>query len=100
SGQAPVAAPDRSAARRDAWGTEVSATRAVAARAWRYWRTDPRYLSGMIATIILPVVIIFLLGGIVLLPTALILGLGPLMAGTVGWGRHNDVAYDGTAFWM
>src|SRR5690606_29096361 len=23
-----------------------------------------------------------------------------LVAGAVGWGRHNDTAFDGTAFWM
>lgn len=83
---------DRSTTRR--------AVHAVALRAWRYWCTDPRYLSGMVATITLPPVLIVVLGGVLHLPDALVLAVVPIVAGAAGWGRHNDVAFDGTAFWL
>jgi ABC-2 type transport system permease protein len=31
---------------------------------------------------------------------AWLLGMAPLMGYLLGWGMHNDLAYDGTAFWL
>ena len=45
-------------------------------------------------------VIVLLVATVVDAPAAVALSMGPLMAGTIGWGRHNDVAFDGSAFWM
>jgi ABC-2 type transport system permease protein len=30
----------------------------------------------------------------------LVFSIPVLLAGTIGWGRHNDVAYDSTALWL
>ncbi|KGM13937.1 hypothetical protein N869_07885, partial [Cellulomonas bogoriensis 69B4 = DSM 16987] len=73
---------------------------AVTRRCLRYWAADPRYLSAMLASVALPLVIVLLLGAVVEAPAAVVLSIAPLMGGTIGWGRHNDVAYDGSAFWM
>jgi ABC-2 type transport system permease protein len=73
---------------------------AIARRALRYWATDPRYLSSLLGAVVAPVLIVLLVATVVDAPAAVALSMGPLMAGTIGWGRHNDVAYDGSAFWM
>ncbi len=73
---------------------------AVRARTLRSWRADPRYLSQLVAALLLPTVgggmAIVVAGGagvwITALPIALALG--------VGWGRHNDLAYDASAVWI
>jgi ABC-2 type transport system permease protein len=75
-------------------------TRAVARRALRYWTADPRYLSAMLAAVGMSALLVLLAGAVVGTPAAVALAAAPLMAGTIGWGRHNDVAYDGSAFWM
>ncbi|NTW40965.1 MAG: ABC transporter permease, partial [Cellulomonadaceae bacterium] len=86
----PGRAPDRTAV----------VTRAVARRAWRYWTADPRYQSAMLAAVLAPVVMVLLVATVVHAPAAVALSMGPFMAATIGWGRHNDVAMDGSAFWM
>ena len=83
------------------WFARVPATPtgAVAARALTYWRRDPRYLAAVGLMPLLP------LG--LLVPNLVGQGrhptLGLLMAPTIGYllgyGLHNDLAYDGTAFW-
>ena len=79
---------------------EQRASRAVAARARRYWTGDPRYLSALVSVLLLPAVIVLLLGAV--LPDARVAALvvGPLLAAGIGWGRHDDTAYDGTAYWL
>lgn len=76
------------------------ATLAIARRSLRYWATDPRYLAALLGAVVAPVLIVLLVATVVDAPAAVALTMGPLMAATIGWGRHNDVAYDGTAFWM
>lgn len=73
---------------------------AVARRGLRYWTADPRYLSALLGAVLAPVLIVVLVASVAQAPDAMALGLGMLVGGTLGWGRHNDVAYDGTAFWL
>lgn len=73
---------------------------AVTRRSLRSWAADPRYTSSLLGAVVLPVAIVGLVATVVDAPPAVALSMGPLMAGSIGWGRHNDVAYDGTAFWM
>lgn len=73
---------------------------AVARRGIRYWSADPRYLSAFLGAVVAPVLIIVLATSVASTPDAVALSLAMLVGGTLGWGRHNDVAYDGTAFWL
>lgn len=73
---------------------------AVARRGLRSWTTDPRYTSGLVGAVALPVVIVLLAATVVDAPAAVALSMAPLMAGTIAWGRHNDTAFDGTALWL
>lgn len=73
---------------------------AVAARSIVYWVRDPRYSVPPLMIPLIPLVLVpaFLLSGIsaeitVWLPV-------PLMCLVLGWLVHNDVAQDGTAFWL
>jgi ABC-2 type transport system permease protein len=75
-------------------------TRVVRARVVQYWATDPRYLVSAVGVLVTPA---FFYG--LVMP---ILGLDPrwafagpiLLASSIGWGRHNDVALDSSALWM
>lgn len=87
-------------ARRPEHRAALTAAFAVARRAWRYWIADPRYLSAMLGGVVAPLLVVLLLTTVVDAPLGVALALGPIMAGTLGWGRHNDVAFDGAAFWM
>lgn len=73
---------------------------AVARRGLRYWTADPRYMSALLGAVVAPVLIVVLAASIADAPDAIALGLATIVGGTLGWGRHNDVAYDGTAFWL
>jgi ABC-2 type transport system permease protein len=81
--------------RSPATGRYVAA--AVARRARRYWATDPRFVAGIAAGLVLPVVITGL--ATMLAPSVAVLA-GPLLGATLGWGRHNETAFDGSALWM
>ncbi len=76
------------------------AAAAIARRGLRYWTADPRYMSALAGSVVAPVLLVVLIAAVVDTPAAVALGLGGFMAGTIGWGRHNDVAYDGSAFWL
>ena len=70
---------------------------AVAARAGTYWVRDPRFNVPAVMTTILPAGL--LIPG--LRGSDLALVAMPLVSAyLVGWGQHNDVGYDSTAFWM
>jgi ABC-2 type transport system permease protein len=77
-----------------------SAQRAVASRARRYWITDPRYLSGLVSVMVFPALFFTLVYPIFGSPIAVVVAVPVLLAGTIGWGRHNDVAFDSTALWL
>ncbi len=76
------------------------ASTAVRARLLHYWFTDPRYLSNLIGVLLMPLLTVGLI-----LP---VFGLDPrwafaaplMLAATIGWGRHNDIAYDSSALWL
>ncbi|MBX9244963.1 hypothetical protein ICW40_09090, partial [Actinotalea ferrariae] len=87
-------------ARDDRRGPDALAARAVLRRSLRYWTGDPRYVSAMLGAVAAPVVIVLLLATVVDAPAAVALAMGPLMAGTIAWGRHNDLAFDGSVLWM
>lgn len=78
------------------FGTAV----AIGRRAARYWAGDPRYLAALASTLLMPLLIALLLSvvGARAVPGAIL--VAPLVAAAIGWGRHNDTAFDGTAFWM
>lgn len=71
---------------------------AIAARAGSYWLRDPRLNFPAIMTMLLPAGLLIPGVGsdsrlaLVMMPVA--------SAYLIGWGQHNDVGYDGTAFWM
>jgi len=78
----------------------VAASLAIAARSSRYWVADPRYVVALISSIVIPLLIAVMLATVGTAPRSVTLSVGILVAGTIGWGRHNDVALDGSAFWM
>ena len=76
-------------------GTPIGA---IAARAGTYWVRDPRLNFPGLVTAVLP-------AGLLIPGTAsgshLALVAMPLASAyLIGWGQHNDVGYDSTAFWM
>lgn len=76
-------------------GTPVGA---VAARTAVYWRRDPRLGFPALITTIFPAGLVFAwhFGG-----SELALAAMPLASAyMLGWGQHNDVGYDSTAFWL
>jgi len=70
---------------------------AVAARCLTYWVRDVRYVGNLTVLPVVAVAIYFLTGGA---HTAVLLGVTPLVAFTLGWAIAADVAYDNTAFWL
>ena len=72
-------------------------TGAVAARSITSWRQDPRYLSSGVLMLLLPLGLLVspLTGG----SSAWSLAMAPAAGFLLGWSTHNDIAYDGTAFW-
>lgn len=78
----------------------TSTTRAVLARSARSWRIDPRYVAQVVGAVAMPT----FLGGVAV---AALGSRGPwlfavpiVLAVTIGWGRHNDLAYDSSAVWL
>jgi len=79
---------------------ERTPTGAVTARALRYWRRDPRYLTALVALIAIPLLVVFLGATSVLPAGAAALAAAPVLGWALGWTGHNDVAYDGSAVWL
>ena len=81
------------------WFSWVPATPAgaVAARSITSWRRDPRYVSSVALMLLLPLGLLVspLTGG----SSAGSLAMAPAAGFLLGWSTHNDIAYDGTAFW-
>lgn len=73
-------------------------TMTVAARAITYWRRDPRYVVSALSLLLGPLVLLLpsLTGG----GQGWSLAMAPIAGYLLGWAMHNDVSYDGTAFWM
>ena len=70
---------------------------AVAARCLTYWRRDPRYLASAALVLLLPLGL--MLSSLTGSRSGWPLAMAPITGYLLGWGMHNDVAYDGTAFW-
>jgi len=75
----------------------ATSTGAVAARSISSWLRDPRYISSVALMLLLPLgsLLPSLRGGSELWPLA----MAPTAGFLLGWSMHNDIAYDGTAFW-
>jgi ABC-2 type transport system permease protein len=98
----PRGATSERAVTRDAglgWFARMPATPAgaVAARSLTSWRRDPRYISSVALMLLLPLGLLLppLSGGSNLWSLA----MAPTAGFLLGWSMHNDIAYDGTAFW-
>lgn len=96
-GDSVLAAARRSGTARS-WLTPV--TRAVLVRTSRSWRSDPRYIAQLVGAVIFPVI----MGAVALVFAsnvgAWIAALPVALAVTIGWGRHNDLAYDSSGMWL
>jgi ABC-2 type transport system permease protein len=75
----------------------ASPTGAVAARSIVSWRRDPRYVTAGALMILLPLALA--LPALTGSGSMWTLAMAPTAGFMLGWGTHNDIAYDGTAFW-
>ncbi|MGC4174258.1 hypothetical protein [Demequina sp.] len=73
---------------------------AVYARTARAWRSDPRYVTGLIAAVLMPTVFVAVIIPAFDLDPRWAFAAPFVLATSVGWGRHNDVAYDSSALWL
>ncbi|NYG08202.1 ABC-2 type transport system permease protein [Phycicoccus badiiscoriae] len=71
---------------------------AIAARAGTYWVRDPRFNMPAVMTVLLPAGL--LIPGIGSGSDLALVAMPLASAYLIGWGQHNDVGYDSTAFWM
>jgi ABC-2 type transport system permease protein len=71
---------------------------AIAARAGTYWVRDPRLNVPGLTTALLPAGL--LVPGLASDSHLALAGMPLASAYLIGWGQHNDVGYDSTAFWM
>jgi ABC-2 type transport system permease protein len=71
---------------------------AIAARAGTYWVRDPRFNFPAVMTILLPAGL--LVPGVSSGSELALVAMPVVSAYLIGWGQHNDVGYDSTAFWM
>ena len=75
-------------------------TRAVRARMLVSWGTDARYLVAASGVVALPVIFFAIAMPVLGLDTRWAFVAPVMLAASIGWGRHNDVAYDHTALWL
>jgi len=73
---------------------------AVYARVARAWRSDPRYVTGLVSVVVMPAAFVAIIIPAFDLDPRWALAAPFVMATSVGWGRHNDIAYDSSAVWM
>jgi len=75
-------------------------TKAVLVRTLRSWRSDPRYITQLVGAVVFPLMI----GGLALVfagdAGVWVAALPVALAVTIGWGRHNDIAYDSSGVWL
>ncbi|WP_062461271.1 hypothetical protein [Demequina soli] len=77
-----------------------AATGAVHARLLRTWSSDPRYLASLAGVLLLPATFLVLVMPVFDLDRRWAYLVPIILATTIGWGRHNDVAFDSTALWL
>ena len=80
--------------------TMPQAQRAVVERQRRYWSSDPRYLVSLSGVVAFPLLYVVLAMTAFGLDAAWAYVAPLLLAASIGWGRHNDVAFDSTAMWI
>jgi len=87
-------------ARRSVLAAVPGAVGAVADRCLKYWRRDPRYSLSLVIVFVLPLLVLVLvpLGWISLQTWGLV--VAPVVGYVLGWGLHNDIAYDADPWWM
>jgi ABC-2 type transport system permease protein len=66
----------------------------------RSWRTDPRYITGLSAVILMPAVFVAVIIPAFDLDPRWAFAAPFVLATSIGWSRHNDVAYDSSALWL
>jgi ABC-2 type transport system permease protein len=75
-------------------------TRAVWVRSARSWRIDPRYVAQVVGAVAMPAIV----GGVAVAAFGSrgpwLFALPVALGVTIGWGRHNDLAYDASATWL
>jgi len=75
-------------------------TRAVLVRTLRSWRSDPRYITQLVGAVVFPL----MMGALALVfagdAGVWIAALPVALGVTIGWGRHNDLAYDSSGMWI
>ncbi|MDN4478893.1 hypothetical protein QQX10_11395 [Demequina sp. SYSU T00039] len=73
---------------------------AVHARLRRAWLSDPRYLASLAGVLLLPASFFILVVPVFDLDGRWAYAVPLMLAASVGWGRHNDVAFDSTGLWL
>lgn len=73
---------------------------AVHARLRRAWLSDPRYLASLAGILLLPASFFILVVPVFDLDGRWAYAVPLMLAASVGWGRHNDVAFDSTGLWL
>jgi len=91
---------ERRSASRFAFERPTVAGVAVTARAIRYWFSDPRYLAAIVSVAVFPILFFFLVYPAFGSPVGVVVAVPIMLAGTIGWGRHNDLAFDSSALWL
>ena len=81
-------------------GDRVGPAGAVYARAARAWRTDPRYITGLTGVVLVPIIFVAVIVPVFDLDPRWSFAAPFVLATSIGWGRHNDVAYDSSALWL
>lgn len=76
------------------------AAAAVHARLRRAWLSDPRYLASLAGVLLLPAAFVVLVVPVFDLDARWSYAVPLILAATIGWGRHNDVAFDSSALWL
>lgn len=73
---------------------------AVHARLRRAWLSDPRYLASLAGVLLLPAAFFILVVPVFDLDRRWAYAVPLMLAASIGWGRHNDVAFDSTGLWL
>ncbi|WP_062076669.1 hypothetical protein [Demequina globuliformis] len=88
---------ERSPAR---WWHSSGPVRAVRARLLVSWATDARYVVAAAGVVALPVLFFAVAMPVLSLETRWAFVAPVLLASSIGWGRHNDVALDSSGLWL
>ncbi|MDE0573559.1 hypothetical protein ON058_09055 [Demequina sp. B12] len=82
------------------WWRASGPMRAVRSRMLISWSTDARYIVAALGVVALPVVFFAILMPVLSLDPRWAFAAPLLLASSIGWGRHNDVALDSSGLWL